>query len=727
MRWFYFWALLQIFPSFTPGQNCQIVDLICEKDKWDGVVTSFDFQKDEIRLDASSEGHSKMTFYPEISTQSLFLRFTLDFPPSLTNQFQLHVFLSHPEHSEKKISFIIGETGNDDGVMIQLTKKNKLVSEQKIWHGKYGEGAYRCEWVLSVVNDGIVLSDPVTGESEFIGFEMENESDLYFEKIVLECFYTKTRRDRFFFHSIELWSKNSFKEHPVERGDLFITEVMAGSSGFSPYVELYSSLDEPVCVSGLVLKVEDSYIDLPFWEFQPFSYYPITAQPIEEVTSIIRDALASTLFTENKKSLSLELIHHGRIIHQVKINIDTEVMNHSHEMIDIIYPCRADNWTYSLQQGGSPGMENTVFGGLGPPEVDMTWIEPGEIRIAFPYLGVDSVDLIKLIHVNSDMDMEANSSGEVFVRIIEDHEFSEMEVHIRGELYYCGPGVDQWDTTLTMTIPVPASPYDVVISEVMYDPPHDCPEYVEIAVLSESPVWMGDLVLQREGGQYFALDLPLQPVEFSVYVLTRDRTSFETCYPEAYSSQILERNLFNLPNSGTMLRLVDGGSDLVLDEIDYDPSWHHVGYRNQKGIVLERDYLSPSSKRWLSGWPHFQYRSPGFLPSEWKLNKGNKIEFSTHTIRPGSGNEDEWLEILWRGEERKENGFMTIDIDDIGGNKVEQMLSSFPVQGGEIFRWNGKNSQQQLLKEGIYLFWIYYFNNIGNDQIFKKKCVLLHP
>src|SRR5690625_4804814 len=140
MRWFYFWALLQIFPSFTPGQNSQIVDLICEKDKWDGVVTSFDFQKDEIRLDASSEGHSKMTFYPEISTQSLFLRFTLDFPPSLTNQFQLHVFLSHPEHSEKKISFIIGETGNDDGVMIQLTKKNKLVSEQKIWHGKYGEG-----------------------------------------------------------------------------------------------------------------------------------------------------------------------------------------------------------------------------------------------------------------------------------------------------------------------------------------------------------------------------------------------------------------------------------------------------------------------------------------------------------------------------------------------------------------------------------------------------------
>src|SRR5690625_7845211 len=97
---------------------------------------------------------------------------------------------------------------------------------------------------------------------------------------------------------------------------------MAGSSGFSPYVELYSSLDEPVCVSGLVLKVEDSYIDLPFWEFQPFSYYPITAQPIEGVTSIIRDALASTLFTENKKSLSLELIHHGRIIHQVKINID---------------------------------------------------------------------------------------------------------------------------------------------------------------------------------------------------------------------------------------------------------------------------------------------------------------------------------------------------------------------------------------------------------------------
>src|SRR5690625_7477440 len=119
--------------------------------------------------------------------------------------------------------------------------------------------------------------------------------------------------------------------------------------------------------------------------------------------------------------------------------------------------------------------------------------------------------MIKLIHVNSDMDMEANSSGEVFVRIIEDHEFSEMEVHIRGELYYCGPGVDQWDTTLTMTIRVPASPYDVVISEVMYDPPLDCLEFVEIAVLSVSPLCMGDLVLQCRCGEYFARDLPLHP------------------------------------------------------------------------------------------------------------------------------------------------------------------------------------------------------------------------
>src|SRR5690625_7595686 len=101
MRWFYFWALLQIFPSFTPGQNCQIVDLICEKDKWEGVVTSFDVQKDEIRLHASSEGHSKMTFYPEISTQALFLRFTLDFPPSSTTHLQLPVLLFHRDISER--------------------------------------------------------------------------------------------------------------------------------------------------------------------------------------------------------------------------------------------------------------------------------------------------------------------------------------------------------------------------------------------------------------------------------------------------------------------------------------------------------------------------------------------------------------------------------------------------------------------------------------------------
>ena len=738
MRWFYFLVFLQIIPSFTPGQNCQFVDMIYEKEGWNGDLSSFDFHENRIRLNGLSEERAKMAFHPEGKYRSLFLRFSLDFPPSLSNQFRLHVFFSDHRDEEKKISFVIGETGDDDGVIVQLTEEEKPVSEQKLWHGKYGQGAHRCEWVLSITNDGLVLTDPVTGASEFIGHGMDNTSELYFDRIEVECLYTKTRRDRFFLHRMELWQDDYFLEYSLEPGDLFITEIMPGSSSYAPFIELYSALDEPVCLSGLVLEVEELLIDLPPWEFRPYTYYAVAAHPVEGISSsfsMIHEAVNSLLSVKNEESLSVALIYHGRTVHQTEIRIDPQSADYSHEMIDIVYPCRSDNWTTSHQIGGTPGMENSVFGGLDLPRAHAVWTGQKEALITLPYFEVDSADLRRMISVVPEGSSEVfvTSSADIHVKVHENSDLPEMKVHISGELHYCGNGSDQWDTILSMPVPVAASPLDVVVSEVMYDAPAGCPEYVEVAVLSEEPVWTGDLVLQREGGQSVRLDLPAQssepahPKDFSVYVITRDKTSFEDCFPEAPLPQVVERELFILPNNGTVLRLLDESENLVLDEIGYDPSWHHEGYRDQKGIGLERDYSYPSSKRWRSGWPHIHFRSPGFLPSEWVMRKGGEIEFSTSTIRPGSGDEDEWLEIIWKGGDREEQGFLTIDIYDTGGNKVDQLISGFPVQGGEVFRWNGKTSQYQFLKEGIYLFWIYYFNNIGNDQIFKEKCVLLHP
>lgn len=731
MRWFYF--LLYILPGIQllSGQGCGDYDLIRNPENWRGDTAEFVFYPDRIELDASSAGTASLVMDHMPGMKAFFIRFSLDFPPSLTNQFRLSLFLGTGSGVKRQIVLIVGETGDQDGVLVEVRENDLLIGEQKYWLGKYGSGAQRSEWVLSPEDGFLLLSDPVNDQTEKINLELvDGDTEIYFEKTEVQCHFTQSRRNRFHFHQMQMWTDDFRGRRSFTAGDVFMTEIFTGSSSYAPFVEIFNSTSADICISGFALRIEEDYVDLPPLSLASFSYLALHAE--QENHHLFLEIPSLAWFLDNRREglFFLDLLHHGKLIHQVKIFFPVEKTDYSHEMIDILHPCRVDNWVLSEERGGSPGMENSVFGTLTAPQLHLEWYSFREAEIKFPYTEVDSVQLFSLVEVPEGINLRSNTEdGSGIILTAREGIEKYFDILIRGTVIYCGDMTDEWDTTLQVHFPVLPEEHEILITEVMYDPPAGCPEYLEIANVAGKAVWTGDLFLSREGGNPVSVSVPGREEEGVVWVVTADRSGFIDCFPEGDSGLIIEERLFVLPNRGARIYLRDGAGDRMLDEVFYEPIWHHAGFGDQKGIALERNYLDPSAEEWRSGYPQYGYRSPGFLPP-WNKEEGGTDEavvFSSQGIRPGVDFGDDRLEILWRGIDEGRQGFLSVDIYDMGGNKVNQLANSLPVQGGESIFWRGEDSGGNLLEEGLYLFWIYYFDMKGTKKIYKKICVLSRP
>src|SRR5699024_2863934 len=159
-------------------------------------------------------------------------------------------------------------------------------------------------------------------------------SGIYIEKIEIQCRYTQTRRNRFYFHQMQMWTDDFPGWQEINAGDIFITEIMRGSSSIIPFVEINNAFSAEACVPGLVLKINGDYIDLPVLEFTPFSYVVLSPHQIEGFLSI--PTLNSLLKLADDALLSLELWLHGNMIHKAEVLVAADESDHSYEMIDIL-------------------------------------------------------------------------------------------------------------------------------------------------------------------------------------------------------------------------------------------------------------------------------------------------------------------------------------------------------------------------------------------------------
>lgn len=263
---------------------------------------------------------------------------------------------------------------------------------------------------------------------------------------------------------------------------------------------------------------------------------------------------------------------------------------------------------------------------------------------------------------------------------------------------------------------------EVLVTEIMFDPSSSCPEYLEITNLSSDTLSMQSIITIEVGSKSVHLPFPSDWPPGCSRVFTSDMNSFVQCYAEADANLVVPMRLPILRNDGNGITLYMGvGADRhILDKTYYTPNHHNDFTKNSKGVSLERNILYPASNKWRSGFVQFQYRSPGFLPT-WELMVDIDIRFSESVIygvsQRGPGSLD--IEIQTDGAD----GSLTIEVFDVNGRKIQTLANGVPVQGGDVFSWDGRVSGA-LLPEGMYLFWVYFIDKKGRKRIFKRTCIL---
>jgi len=278
------------------------------------------------------------------------------------------------------------------------------------------------------------------------------------------------------------------------------------------------------------------------------------------------------------------------------------------------------------------------------------------------------------------------------------------------------------DSTTTGFLHLKAQSTELLITEIMFDPPLLCPEYLEITNMSQSVTYWENLWLQKVSGPPLRLNVPTTWPLGESRIITSDKEQFLACYNEVNDDLVYEVDLFALSNKGTTIVLIaEDPVEREIDKISYTPSDHNNLFSNTRGVALERNLDEPESNKWRSGFVQFGYRSPGFLP-DWEWNSSINVLFSTPVIYSLGGRSPSELEI--KIESGNVDGNITIEIFDLNGRQVQTLANGVPIQGGELFIWKGRTKSGSLLPEGLYLFWIYYFDTKGRKRIFRKTCVL---
>lgn len=220
---------------------------------WIGDLNAFiTNQDDELQLNATDAGQSaiftQISYGGDISWE---IDFMLDFSPSGSNQLTLYLLSSTPDaDNEESLWIEIGETGSDDA--IKLYYQNGSVPIATGISGRFSDSP-DAVITAALSNTGVltVMSKLASENSFLTEFSIElfdiTLRDYYFG---IQCNYTSTRKDKFFFRSINVDGSTQEDLTPPR----LIQSVVNNSQICLQFNE---SLDQALSLEELVIQVDN--------------------------------------------------------------------------------------------------------------------------------------------------------------------------------------------------------------------------------------------------------------------------------------------------------------------------------------------------------------------------------------------------------------------------------------------------------------------------------------
>jgi len=442
----------------------------------------------------------------------------------------------------------------------------------------------------------------------------------------------------------------------------------------------------------------------------------------------------------------------GRLIHAVSYtnewyrNALKKDGGWSLEMVDARNPCsESNNWKASTDsRGGTPGKTNAV-----------TAHNPDNIapRLLHAYT-TDSINIELVFDEPLDSSIAAtparftisNGIGQPVAATPVPPLFNRIALRLgnaltRNQVYTvttsgvtdCTGNTIGNQRTARVGLAATAAMADIVINEILFNPPPEGSDYVELYNNSNKIIDLRQTYISNRNSSGAISNITpisatprlLFPQDFCVITENTDWLS------AVYILQNREAiaTVPSLPSfnddKGAVLLLNAQGE--ITDELNYTDKWHFKLIDNKEGIALERIGYSTATQRpdnWHSAASSAGYGTPGYKNSQYRVNEmvQGTISVSPEIVSPDNDGQDDIATIRYTFPEA---GYVAnITIFDATGRPVRFLQRNALCGTSGSFNWDGLGEKQQRLATGVYVVFTEVFNLKGMRKQFKLPLVI---
>lgn len=275
----------------------------------------------------------------------------------------------------------------------------------------------------------------------------------------------------------------------------------------------------------------------------------------------------------------------------------------------------------------------------------------------------------------------------------------------------------------------------VVINEILFNPPRDGYDYVELYNHGPAAVNLQQIVIANRnstGDIASAKPLTRVPVWLPPQKFTLI-TANEKWLRQNYqvSGDVIVCQLSSLPSfpddngSAILLHVPDS---IILDELNYDEKWHFALVDDPSGVALEKIHpglTTNDRQHWTSASSASGYGTPGYQNSQYRSSETGAagiVSVAPNVITPDNDGRDDYAQLTVT---LSEPGYVgNVCLYDANGRKVTTVLRNRLLGIENRFRWDGLTDSGQKISAGIYILYTEIFNLYGKVKKFKNVIVI---
>lgn len=543
--------------------------------------------------------------------------------------------------------------------------------------------------------------------------------------------------------------------------DVVINEIMADPTPSVQlpefeYLELYNRTSFPISLNGWTLYFGSTKKVFANVTIQPNQYLIVCGSQAVSALSqygAVYD-MGTISITNDGQTITL-MDHLQKVIHTISFNLDwyddsqKKDGGWSLEMIDVNNPCGgSENWRASLDlRGGTPGFKNSVAKSnpdfKSPRLLRATIVSSNKIKLWFSE-PIDSLRLLNssIYHFSHGLTLSEQpkpvwpSYSSVILTFNQNMQKTVIyTVTILDTVTDCVGNLLGIPSSVRFAISDTIKPNDIVINELLADPPVGLEEFVEVYNRSDKVLDLKDLRLANisaSTGQIYTISsisvdgFLIFPSDF--VVLTKDPEGIINYYYTPAPENFVKMKTFpTYANEKGAVILLDFNNQ-VIDRLDYEETMHYPLLASSKGVSLERihpDRSTNDKSNWHSASETVGFATPAYRNSQYvdpQLIFDDNITIYPEIFSPDNDGYNDVVHIAYKFEKPGYTG--NIVIYNSKGFIIRHLVSNELLGTEGIYSWDGITNDNQKAPIGIYVLYVEVFDLNGNKKVYKKPIVL---